>query len=146
MSIITDDDLLDYVIERDMEDVTSRIILGALNTTGPIGAMKLVHLLRGNKPYLFRGNEEWYPHFGRLQSLDRDQILDFTESLIRLGFVCSEPWGTRNRLLRLTGKGGAAIRHPDKPIPAMIPWPMPCKPFPDRKMQIFIKADRPLYG
>ena len=66
-------------------------------------------------------------HFGRLRILDRDQVLDFIESLVRLSLLdIEDPEFPR---LVVTKKGTRAFRS-NKQVPAMIPWPLPSKDIP----------------
>lgn len=126
---IGDEELLDYVIEKDFEDTTSRIILSAISAFEEgAGKGKIEKLLRGKGPgMVLSGNYELLDHYGRLSLLNRDQILDFIESLIRIGLL--EVSGPDFPRLILTRKGDRALKK-DKSIPAMIPWPLPSKEIP----------------
>lgn len=126
---IGDEELLDYVIEKDFEDTTSRVILSTVSSfKDGAGKGKIEKLLRGKDPGLvLSGNYELLDHFGRLSLLDRDQVLDFIESLIRLGLLdISGPDFPR---ISLTKKGERALKK-NKAIQAMIPWPLPSKELP----------------
>lgn len=131
MSVRTvgDEELLDYVIEKDFEDTAARVILSAATCFEEgVGRVKLSKLLRGKDPgMVLSGNFELKDHFGRLSLLDEDQLLDFMESLVRLGLL--EISGTDFPRLILTGKGIKSLKSGDA-IPAMIPWPLPGKDLP----------------
>ena len=86
---IGDEELLDYVVEKDFEDTVSRIILTAVDLfENGVGKVKLSKLLRGKDPgFVIRSNVELRDHFGRLKLLNGDQVLDFIESLVRLSMM-----------------------------------------------------------
>ena len=134
---IGDEELLDYVIEKDMEDTTARVILGCLRSFPKgSGRKRLGKVLRGKDPgYIIGGRSEAIAHFGRLAQLDEDQVLDFIESLIRLGLVELAPGELPT--VRISDLGEKALRSRDL-IPAMIPWPFPAK-------EIEVPKDRELY-
>lgn len=126
---IGDEELLDYVLEKDFEDTTSRIILYAVSSfeTG-VGKGKLTKLLLGKDPgFILSGNFPMKDHFGRLSLLDRDQVLDFIESLVRLGTL--EVSDGEFSRLTITKKGSRSLKK-DSMIPAMIPWPLPARELP----------------
>lgn len=126
---VGDEELLDYVIEKDMEDAVSRIILGCLKCfERGTGRKRLSRVLRGKDPgYLIDGREEVTPFFGRLSQLDEDQVLDFIESLTRLGLVQSTPGDLP--MIEISERGRKALLMRDA-IPAMIPWPLPARTIP----------------
>lgn len=128
MSIMAvgDEELLDYVIEKDMEDAVSRIILGCLKCFEKgTGRKRLSRVMRGKDPgYLIDGREKVTPFFGRLSQLDEDQVLDFIESLTRLGLVQNTPGDLP--MIEISERGRKALLMRDT-IPAMIPWPLPAK-------------------
>jgi ATP-dependent DNA helicase RecQ len=126
---IGDEELLDYVLEKDFEDTTARIILGAASSFEEgVGRVKLSKLLRGKDPgMILSGEFELRDHFGRLSLLDPDQVLDFIESLVRLGLL--EVSGSDFPRLKVTRSGLKSLRS-GKNIPAMIPWPLPGKDLP----------------
>ncbi|MFO8050337.1 MAG: HRDC domain-containing protein [Thermoplasmatota archaeon] len=129
LTAVGDEELLDYVIEKDFEDTVSRIILGAVALFPEgLGRVKLTRVLRGKDPgIVITENPELLDHFGRLGLLDEDQILDFIESLIRLSHLeIQNPDFPR---LLVTKKGTKAIRS-NKLVPAQIPWPLPSKNIP----------------
>ena len=123
---IGNDELLDYVIEKDMEDTVSRVILGCLRSYDKgVGRKRLAKVLRGKDPgYLMNGREGQRPHFGRLSLLDEDQVLDFIESLTRLGLISSQPGELPT--ISISEAGRKAVSSRDQ-IGAMIPWPLPAK-------------------
>ncbi len=125
-SVIGDEDLLDYVIEKDFEDTVSRIILVLCqHFEKGIGKGKLSRILKGrDRGALFSMDPEICESFGRLYLLSLDEIMDFLESLIRMGMLeVIEPDFPR---LVLTRSGEKAIRS-RKGIDARIPWPLPSK-------------------
>jgi len=126
---IGDEELLDYVIEKDMEDAVSRVILGCLREfERGAGRKRLARVLRGKDPgFLLNGREMLRTHFGRLSQLDEDQVLDFIESLTRLGLV--EPVPGELPTIRVSEQGERALSSRDQ-IPAMIPWPLPARDVP----------------
>jgi ATP-dependent DNA helicase RecQ len=129
LKAIGDEELLDYVVEKDFEDTVSRIILSAVTLfDNGVGKIKLSKILRGKDPgFIIRSKEEMRDHFGRLRILDGDQVLDFMESLLRLSLLdIEDPEFPR---LVVTKKGKRALRS-NKQIPAMIPWPLPSKDIP----------------
>ena len=134
---MNNDELLDYVLEKDMEDTVSRIILNALKARGPMGRKKLCNLLRGKKPYQFRTPLK-YPsegveiHWGRLGQLEEDQTLDFIESLTRLGLIEPKSFNGIATQLSVSPMGLKALENRDQ-IGAMIPWPFPAHTFPKHK-------------
>lgn len=134
---IGDEELLDYVIEKDMEDTTARIILACLKCfTKGSGRKRLGKVLRGKDPgYLIGGRTGLLSHFGRLAQLDEDQVLDFIESLTRLGLV--EPAPGDLPTVRISERGEKALGSRDM-IPAMIPWPFPAR-------EIAVPRDPELY-
>lgn len=72
---IGNDELLDYVLEKDMEDTVSRVILNTLHAWGPMGKKKLSNLLRGKNPYQFR-TPLHYPKNGiDTDKADQDGVL-----------------------------------------------------------------------
>ena len=127
MYAMGDEELLDYVIERDFEDTVSRAILVAVEDMERIGKVKLTRLLRGLGISEWRTREHVEKHYGRLRQLNSYQILDFEESLIRLGLLDVELGHT----LSLTTSGKRALGGRE-PIRAQIPWPFPVKPLPGR--------------
>ncbi len=129
LKAIGDEELLDYVIEKDFEDTVSRIILAAVDVhTDGVGRVKVSKILRGKDPgSVIRSISEMRDHFGRLRILNGDQILDFIESLVRLSLLdIEDPDFPR---LVLTKKGNRALKS-NRSIPAMIPWPLPSKDIP----------------
>ena len=121
---IGDDELLEYVIEKDFEDTVSRIILKAVRFfPDGIGKKRLAKLLKGMDPdFVISRHQGARDHFGRLSLLSMDQILDFIESLIRLSLLeIDDPDFPR---LMITPSGERSIGKEDQ-IPAMIPWPLP---------------------
>ena len=51
LKAIGDEELLDYVIEKDFEDTVSRIILSAVTSfENGVGKVKLTKMLRGKDP------------------------------------------------------------------------------------------------
>jgi len=139
MSLMADgnEELLDYVIEKDMEDTVSRVILSSLETLEKgVGRKRLTKVLRGKDPgFLMDGREALRPSFGRLGQLDEDQVLDFLESLIRLGLV--DVLQGELPTIAISERGRKVLRSRDM-VPAMIPWPLPSKHLP-------IPCDRELY-
>ena len=129
---IGDDELLSYVLEVDMEDAVNRVILTALDATGPSGIIKLINLLRGKKPYMWRGKKDLYPYFGRLQQFSQDQVYDFIEGLKRFGHINSTETYRRHYRIVISEVGMKGIKS-KKLIKAQIPWPLPCKEFPEEK-------------
>lgn len=130
---ISNDDLLDYVLEKDMEDAVSRVILNAVTDLGPIGQKKVANLLMGRNPNKYRTADIEKmsivrKSFGRLSQFDEDQILDFMESLNRLGLVKRGYVGNQ-WYYTITPQGTRAIQSRDQ-IGAMIPWPLAAKDFP----------------
>jgi ATP-dependent DNA helicase RecQ len=129
LKAIGDEELLDYVVEKDFEDTVSRVILGAVSLFGEgVGKVKLSRVLRGKDPgFVISRKPDARDLYGRLRFLDEDQTLDFMESLIRLSLLdLEDPEFPR---LRLTRKGERALAS-SKQIPAMIPWPLPAKDVP----------------
>ncbi len=126
---IGDEELLDYVLEKDFEDTASRVILfAASGFEEGVGRVKLTKLLRGKDPgIILSGGFDLLDHFGRLSLLDGDQVLDFIESLIRLGLL--EVSGPDFPKLKVTRSGMKALKS-EKEINAMIPWPLPGKDLP----------------
>jgi hypothetical protein len=137
MMSVGNEELLDYVIERDLEDTAARIIIMTVrDIEGPIygiGKMKLCHFLRGKKPYLFRGHrfeQATKEHWGRLSQFDDDQVLDMIDSLVRLGMLNSHqaPY-IHSQIIDTLQRGLEALKHSEA-IPMSIPWPLPAKEFP----------------
>lgn len=129
LKAIGDEELLDYVVEKDFEDTVSRIVLSAVaQFENGVGKVKLSKMLRGKDPgSLIRSSAEMRDHFGRLRLLNGDQVLDFIESLVRLSLLdIEDPEFPR---LVLTKKGNRAVGS-NKQIPALIPWPLPSKDIP----------------
>ncbi|MGA1849190.1 MAG: HRDC domain-containing protein [Thermoplasmatota archaeon] len=129
LKAIGDEELLDYVVEKDFEDTVSRVMLGAVSMFEEgVGKVKLSRLLRGKDPgFVISRKPEARDLYGRLRILDEDQALDFMESLIRLSLLdLEDPEFPR---LMLTKKGERALAS-SKQIPAMIPWPLPAKEIP----------------
>ncbi|MEA3558419.1 MAG: hypothetical protein U9R75_04115, partial [Candidatus Thermoplasmatota archaeon] len=89
LKAVGDEELLDYVVEKDFEDTVSRIVLGAVNLFPEgLGRVKLTKMLRGKDPgFVISDHPEMVDHFGRLRILDDDQIMDFIEALIRLSLL-----------------------------------------------------------
>jgi len=134
---IGDEELLDYVIEKDFEDTVARVILGAVSIFDEgVGKVKLSRVLRGKDPgFVISRKPEARELYGKLRILDEDQTLDFIESLIRLSLLdLEDPEFPR---LRITRKGERALVS-SKLIPVMIPWPLPAKEIP-------IPVDEPMY-
>jgi ATP-dependent DNA helicase RecQ len=144
LKAIGDEELLDYVVEKDFEDTVSRIILSAVASFEiGVGKIKLSKVLRGKDPgFVIRSRAELRDHFGRLKILDSDQVMDFIESLIRLSLLdIEDPEFPR---LILTKKGKRTMRS-NKQIPAMIPWPLPSKDIPipiDQESYDDLRAER----
>ncbi len=129
LKAIGDEELLDYVVEKDFEDTVSRVILGAVSMFEEgVGKVKLSRVLRGKDPgFVISRKPEARDLYGKLRILDEDQTLDFMESLIRLSLLdLEDPEFPR---LILTNKGKRALSS-SKQIPAMIPWPLPAKEIP----------------
>jgi ATP-dependent DNA helicase RecQ len=129
LKAIGDEELLDYVVEKDFEDTVSRIILTAVSIqVDGIGRVRLSKMLRGKDPgSAIASGPEMRDLFGRLRILNADQCLDFMESLVRLSLLdIHDPDFPR---LMITKKGTRALRS-NKQIPAMIPWPLPSKDIP----------------
>ncbi|MBN1540430.1 MAG: HRDC domain-containing protein [Candidatus Thermoplasmatota archaeon] len=129
LKAIGDEELLDYVVEKDFEDTVSRIILSAVGQFPEgIGKVKLSRLLRAKDPgFVISSRPDVRDMFGRLRLLDPDQVLDFMESLVRLSLLdIEDPEFPR---LVITNKGEKALCS-SKLIPAMIPWPLPSKDVP----------------
>jgi ATP-dependent DNA helicase RecQ len=129
LKAVGDEELLDYVIEKDFEDTVSRIILGAAGMFPEgVGRVRLSNVLRGKDPgYIITDHQELAGYYGRLRLLDPDQLLDFIESLIRLSMIeVREPEFPR---LIVTGKGSKALGS-SRIVPAQIPWPLPSKEIP----------------
>ena len=120
---IGDEDLLDYVIEKDMEDTVARIILSALSVEN-MGQKKLASLLRGRKGHLFKDKPDLQLLYGKLSQLEEDQVLDFIESLNRLGLVCRVNRDGGYPVMGITAIGMGALNQRSD-IPAQIPWPLP---------------------
>jgi ATP-dependent DNA helicase RecQ len=135
---IGNDELLDYVLEKDMEDAVSRVILGCLRGYDRgVGRKRLAKLLRGKDPgYLMNGRDGLRSHFGRLSQLDSDQVLDFIESLTRLGLV--QPCPGELPTISISDAGRKALSSRDQ-IGAMIPWPLPVR-------EIKMPSDPDLYN
>jgi len=131
------DDLLDYVLEKDLEDTAARVIMRAVREMGGAGKRSLCHFLRGKKPYMFRNTRS--PHnskyaskenWGRLSQFDDDQVYDRVESLVRLGMLHQHPLPhLHSEIVVLSDRGDEALRHMEL-IPMMIPWPLPKLEFP----------------
>lgn len=123
---IGDDELLEYVIEKDFEDTASRVILRAVRFfPDGIGKKRLAKLLKGMDPdFVISRHQGARDHYGRLSLLSMDQILDFIESLIRLALVEVEDIDFPR--ITITPSGERALGREDM-IPAMIPWPLPCE-------------------
>ena len=141
---IGDDELLDYVLEKDFEDTTSRVILSAVSLFDDgVGKGKLTNLLRGRDPgFILSGNFELKDHFGRLSLLDRDQVLDFIEALIRLGQI--DVSGTEFPRVSISKNGKRSLKKGTF-IPALIPWPLPARHIPlpnDIELYEDLKAER----
>ncbi|MGA1820571.1 MAG: HRDC domain-containing protein [Thermoplasmatota archaeon] len=129
LKAIGDEELLDYVVEKDFEDTVSRIILSAVGQFPEgVGKVKLSKLLRAKDPgFVISTRPEMRDTFGRLRILDGDQVMDFIESLVRLSLLdLEDPEFPR---LVLTNKGERALQG-SKQIPAQIPWPLPSKDVP----------------
>jgi len=129
LKAIGDEELLDYVVEKDFEDTVSRIILSAVDQFPEgVGKVKLSKVLRAKDPgFVISSKPDMRDAFGRLRILDPDQIMDFMESLIRLSLLdIEDPEFPR---LVITKKGERALMG-NKQIPAMIPWPLPSKDIP----------------
>jgi superfamily II DNA helicase RecQ len=126
ISAVGGKELLDYVIERDFEDTVSRVILEAVSgCKDGIGKTKISRVLRGKGPGFILGKgRQLRDFYGRLSLLDSDQVLDFLESLVRLGML--EVEDAEFPRLVLTKRGNGALRKGDL-IPAMIPWPLPSR-------------------
>lgn len=126
ISAVGGEELLDYVIERDFEDTVSRIILEAVSgCKDGIGKTKISRVLRGRDPGFILGKgRNLRDFYGRLDLLDPDQVLDFLESLLRLGLL--EVEDTEFPRLMVTRKGSSALKRTE-PVPAMIPWPLPSR-------------------
>jgi len=126
ISAVGGEELLDYVIERDFEDTVSRVILEAVSgCKDGIGKTKLTRVLRGKDPgYILGRGRALRDFYGRLSLLDSDQVLDFLESLMRLGML--EVEDTEFPRLVLTKRGLNAMKKGDQ-VPAMIPWPLPAR-------------------
>jgi ATP-dependent DNA helicase RecQ len=129
LKAVGDEELLDYVVEKDFEDTVSRIVLGAVNLFPEgLGRVKLTKMLRGKDPgFVISDHPELIDHFGRLRILDDDQIMDFIEALIRLSLLeVRDPDFPR---IAVTKKGIKALTS-NKLVPAQIPWPLPSKNIP----------------
>lgn len=129
LKAIGDEELLDYVVEKDFEDTVSRIILSAVDQFPEgVGKVKLSKLLRAKDPgFVISTRPELRDTFGRLRLLDGDQVMDFIESLVRLSVLdIEDPEFPR---LVITKKGERALQG-NKQIPAQIPWPLPSKDIP----------------
>ena len=131
LKAIGDEELLDYVVEKDFEDTVARIILSSvMQFPDGVGKVRLSKLLRARDPsYVISSRSDLREVFGRLRLLDGDQVLDFMESLVRLSLLdIEDPEFPR---LVVTKKGEKALVG-TKQIPVMIPWPLPSKeiPFP----------------
>ncbi|MGA1793477.1 MAG: HRDC domain-containing protein [Thermoplasmatota archaeon] len=129
LKAIGDEELLDYVVEKDFEDTVSRIILSAVGQFSEgVGKVKLSKLLRAKDPgFVISTRPEMRDTFGRLRILDADQVMDFIESLVRLSLLdLEDPEFPR---MVLTKKGERALQG-NKQIPAQIPWPLPSKDIP----------------
>ncbi len=126
ISAVGGEELLDYVIERDFEDTVSRVILEAVSgCKDGIGKTRLTRVLRGKDPgYILGRGRGLRDYYGRLSLLDSDQVLDFLESLMRLGML--EVEDTEFPRLVLTKRGLNAMKKGDQ-VPAMIPWPLPAR-------------------
>jgi len=141
---IGDNELLEYVIEKDFEDTVSRIILSLAERFGDgVSRTRLCKLLLGKDPgYILEGRQDLLDLFGRLKVLDADELLDFVESLIRLGLLSiTNPDMPR---LLLTPEGKRALGS-DRLIPAQIPWPLPAIPLPlpyDRDLFVHMRKAR----
>jgi len=131
MDWIADNDLIEYVVEVDLEDKVSRIILDCNRDLDTVGTCTLVDFLRGYGTFRHRRGKNWESarqHYGRLRQLTRDQVHDFVESLTRLGLIDRIPYG-RYHQCTITQKGLSALKS-NAPIPAQIPWPLPSKRWP----------------
>ncbi|MGA1822789.1 MAG: HRDC domain-containing protein [Thermoplasmatota archaeon] len=143
---IGDQELLEWVVEKDFEDTVSRIILNcAMFFEKGIGRKRMAMLLKGMDPDFVISRSQGAKDFhGRLSLLDMDQITDFIESLMRLGLLSLDD--TDFPRISITDKGRKALRG-SKTIPAMIPWPLPATevPFPvDGELFGLLKAERNL--
>lgn len=127
---IGDDDLLDYVIEKDFDDTVGRVILNAVRATGEIGEVMLTHLLRGRKPYMFKGDDKYLPHYGKLQMLSQDEILDYIACAVRKGFIVGDR-PIFNRMIIQISPSGDRARFSSKPLGMRIPWPLENKKIPE---------------
>ena len=139
-----DEELLEYVIEKDFEDSEGRIILETVKRfKDGIGRVRLSRLLRGSDPgFVIDVHPEARDMYGRLELLSLDQITDFIESLIRLGGI--EVDGVDFPRLTITKKGIRALRS-DSLIPAQIPWPLPPREVPipgDLDLYLRLKEER----
>ena len=85
---------------------------------------------------LMNGRDELRAHFGRLSQLDEDQVLDFIESLTRLGLV--QPLPGELPTISISDAGKKALSSRDQ-IGAMIPWPLPVR-------EIKMPSDPDLYS
>jgi len=144
VAAIGNEELLEYVIERDFEDTVGRIILETASMfEDGVGRIRLARLLKGRDPgFIICRRPDLIGSFGRLGLLDMDQLLDFMESLLRLGMVELKD----NDLPRIsvTKLGQKALRRKDQ-IPVSIPWPLPGKELPapvDRDAFERIKGER----
>lgn len=129
LKAIGDEELLDYVIEKDFEDTVARIMLSTVSLFEEgVGRMKLTRVLKGKDPgFIIGGRTEVRSSYGRLRILDEDQVMDFIESLLRLSLLdIKDPEFPR---LVMTKKGEKALGS-IRPIPAQIPWPLPSKEIP----------------
>lgn len=144
LKAVGDEELLDYVIEKDFEDTVSRIILGAIsNFKDGIGRTKITRILRGKDPGLvITDHPELLEYFGRLDLLDNDQILDFIEALIRLSLL--EVESQEFPRIVVTKKGYKALKS-TRQVPSQIPWPLPSKDIPvpiDRETYELLREER----
>ncbi|MFW3146026.1 MAG: HRDC domain-containing protein [Thermoplasmatota archaeon] len=137
LKAIGDEELLDYVIEKDFEDTVARIIISSVSLFDEgVGRVKLTRILKGKDPgFVIMGRPEMRASYGRLRMLDEDQVMDFIESLLRLSLLdIRDPEFPR---IAVTKKGEKVLGSA-KLIPAQIPWPLPSKDVP-------IPVDREAY-
>jgi len=146
VEVIGDQELLEWVVEKDFEDTVSRIILSSVMFfEDGVGRKRLARLMRGMDPdYVISRVQGAKDFYGRLSLLDMDQITDFTESLLRIGLLTMD----RSEFPRISisDTGRKALKRSD-PIPAMIPWPLPAEniPFPvDGELFGLLKTERNL--
>lgn len=146
VEVIGDQELLEWVVEKDFEDTVSRIILNCtMFFEDGIGRKRMAMLMKGMDPdFVISRNQGAKDFYGRLSLLDIDQITDFMESLLRLGLLSLD--GSEFPRLTISAKGRKALKG-SNPIPAMIPWPLPAEdiPFPvDGELFGLLKAERNL--